>query len=435
MVSSLLGRLKARSERKKTESPDYIAPSEKLSDYSKCFKDTVKKAFRIEGPCISACETGELGTMPLGQHMFPGSGLGQTAIGVGGGAALGLGFALMEMLGERAMEEKEEGEHGHEHGHEHEEAADTLRNKNAYTTKYINPTGSKYALTRSPIPSLKDYDVDELIDTMNEVERLEKLESPSRYKKFKEAMKNFGRQFKLAGKAVKEGTKYTYRMARGSKEDRRKLKSEILSDGATALTGELFGCIGASEITEAVLGTLLAGSLSYTNPLFWAAWGGSLIPAYIAGSAVVAGKLAYKEYKEQKTVESLNMPEGKMDELYSLAEKLDYKELNWLEDGQTFSTKLPDGRTAYAYRRTAVKGEVRDDLREKHYKEAFKDSYRKVATFPFRVLNCDRDFVDFYVPSLRYKDVRKEKDEKFLSPLVEAAKKELGAKDYHRHAH
>ena len=124
-------RRNARRERKRGEDPDYVPSGEKLRDYSKCLRDTVKKAFRIEGPCISACETGELGTMPLGQHMFPGSGIGSTAVGMGGGAVLGLGFALMEMLGERAMEETQDHERGHEHY--------THDSKKQLPTNYVNP--------------------------------------------------------------------------------------------------------------------------------------------------------------------------------------------------------------------------------------------------------------------------------------------------------
>lgn len=228
---------------------------EKVEDYCRHYKDNIRRALRVEGPCITAVEFGELLAVLTGKA-------GYLAVRAGFGIVAGTGIMTVTLTGDEEMEERE--------------------SKSAYG------------------------------------------------------------EFKKSYEALKLGAKRVYDTCmNGTKHEKEKLKRDLKRNAETAIFGELFGCVGVSAITEAAIISALGGGLL--------AWGASLIPTYIIGSAVVASKLAYDEYREQKVVGRLSLPEGEAEEFAEiLGKEYSYSEVKRDKNGRTRGAEfnLRDGTRA-----------------------------------------------------------------------------------------
>lgn len=228
---------------------------EKVEDYCRHYKDNIKKALRVEGPCITSVEFGELLSVPTG-------GAGYLAVRAGFGIVAGTGIMTAALTGDEELEEKE--------------------SKSVYG------------------------------------------------------------EFVKSYEALKVGAKRIYNTyTRGSKDEKAKLKRDLKRNAETAVFGELFGCVGVSAITEAAIISALGGGLL--------AWGVSLIPTYLIGSAVVASKLAYDEYREQKVISRLSLPDAEAEEFAeSLGKEYSYGEVKRDKTGRTRSAgfRFRDGTRA-----------------------------------------------------------------------------------------
>ncbi len=228
---------------------------EKAGDYCRHYRDNIRRALRVEGPCITAVEFGELLSVPTGKA-------GYFAVRAGFGMVAGTGIMTAALTGDSELEEKE--------------------------------------------------------------------------------LKSTYGEFRKSYEALKVGVKRIYNTyTRGSKDEKAKLKRDLKRNAETAIFGELFGCVGVSAVTEAAIISALGGGLL--------AWGASLIPTYIIGSAVVASKLAYDEYREQKVVGRLSLPEGEAEEFAEiLGKEYPYSEVKRDKNGRTRSAEfnLRDGSRA-----------------------------------------------------------------------------------------
>lgn len=146
---------------------------------------------------------------------------------------------------------------------------------------------------------------------------------------------SFYGEFRKSYEALKLGAKRIYNTCKGgTKAGKEKLKRDLKRNAKTAIFGELFGCIGVSAITEAAIISALGGGIL--------AWGASLIPTYLIGSAVVASKLAYDDYLEQKVVGHLSLPEGEAEEFVEkvLGREYQYSEVRRDKKGRTRSAEF-----------------------------------------------------------------------------------------------
>lgn len=278
---------------------------EKLEDYCHHYKDNIRKALRVEAPCITSVELGELLAVPTGKA-------GYFAVRAGFGIVAGTSIMTAALTGDSELEEKE---------------------------------------------SKSTYD-----------------------------------EFRKSYEALKIGVKRIYNTyTKGSKDERKRLKRDLKRNAETAIFGELFGCVGVSAVTEAAIISALGGGL--------VAWGLSLVPTYIIGSTVVAAKLAYDEYGEQKVIGRLSMPEGEAEEFAeSLGREYSYIEVKRDKKGRMRSAKFD-----------------------------FRDGGR--ATLSRSKIGSDgRATITIKVPKLRYEDAeRKEKYEEELNPILDEAVEILGA--------
>lgn len=193
---------------------------DKLEDYFHHYRDNLRKAFRVEAPCIASVELGELLSVPAGAA-------GHFALRAAFGMTVGTGVMATALTGDEALEEKEPG--------------------------------------------------------------------------------SFYGEFRKSYEAVKAGAKRIYNTYRkGTKQEKEKLNRDLKRNAETAIFGELFGCVGVSAVAETAIISALGGGV--------VAWGASLIPTYIIGSAVIASKLAYDEYGEQKVIGRLSLPEAEAEE-------------------------------------------------------------------------------------------------------------------------
>lgn len=281
---------------------------EKVEDYCRHYKDNIRRALRVEAPCITAVEFGELLSVPTGKA-------GYLAVRAGFGIVAGTSIMTAALTGDEELENKE---------------------------------------------------------------------SKSVYKEFVNSYK-----------ALKLGVRRIYdTYTRGSNDERKRLKRDLKRNAETAIFGELFGCVGVSAITEAAIISALGGG--------FVAWGLSLIPTYLIGSAVVASKLAYDDYKEQKVVGRLSLPDAEAEKFAEiLGREYSYSEVKRDKKGRVSSAEFDfrDGTRAVLSRsRTGSDG---------------------LATLTLKA------------PKLRYDDVakanNKEKYEAELEPILDEAVEVLGA--------
>lgn len=278
---------------------------EKVEDYCRHYRDNIRRALRVEAPCITSVEFGELLSVPTGKA-------GYLAIRAAFGMVAGTGIMTVALTGDEEMEERE--------------------SKSAYG------------------------------------------------------------EFKKSYEALKLGAKRVYNAYRnGTKHEKEKLKRDLKRNAKTAIFGELFGCVGVSAVTEAAIISALGGGLL--------AWGVSLIPTYIIGSAVVASKLAYDEYREQKVVGRLSLPEGEAEE---------FAEILGREYSYGWVKRDKNGRTRSA-------------------EFNFRDGTRAVLSRS-KIGSDGRATITIRAPKLRYDDSEtKENYEEELKPLLDEAAEFLGA--------
>lgn len=275
---------------------------EKVEDYCCHYRDNIRKALRVEGPCIASVEVGELLA----------AGGGYLAVRAAFGIATGTGIMTASLTGDSELEEKE---------------------------------------------------------------------SKSTYGEFRKSYE-----------ALKVGVKRIYNTyTRGSKDEKAKLKRDLKRNAKTAIFGELFGCVGVSAVTEAALISALGGGLL--------AWGISLIPTYIIGSAVVASKLAYDAYGEQKVVGRLSLPDAEAEEFAGiLGKEYPYNEVKKDKNGRARSAEFN-----------------------------FRDGTRALLSRS-KIGSDGRAILTLRVPKLRYGDSEtKEMYEEELKPMLDEAAEFLGA--------
>ncbi len=286
-----------------TSEPAFL---EKVDDYCHHYRDNIKKALRVEAPCITSVEFGELLSVPTGKA-------GYLAIRAAFGMVAGTGIMTTALTGDEELEDKE--------------------SKSAYG------------------------------------------------------------EFRKSYEALKLGAKRIYNTYKsGPKSEKEKLKQDLKRNAETAIFGELFGCVGASALTEAAIISALGGGIL--------AWGISLIPTYIIGSAVVASKLAYDEYKEQKVVGRLSLPDVEAEEFAEIL-------------GREYS---------YSW---GVKKDKMGMTKSAEFN--FRDGTRAVLSRS-KTGADGRATITLKVPKLRYDDSEaKEKYEGELEPLLGEAVEALGA--------
>lgn len=278
---------------------------EKVEDYCHHYRDNIRKALRVEAPCIASVEFGELLSVPTGKA-------GYLAVRAGFGIVAGTSIMTAALTGDAELENKE--------------------SKSVYG------------------------------------------------------------EFMNSYKALKLGTKRIYdTYTKGSKDERKRLKRDLKRNAETAIFGELFGCVGVSAITEAAIISALGGGI--------VAWGLSLIPTYIIGSVVVASKLAYDEYKEQKVVGRLSLPEAEAEEFAEiLGKEYSYSEVKKDKNGRTRRAEFN-----------------------------FRDGTRAVISRS-KIESDGRATMTLRVPKLRYDGSEtKEKYEDELKPILDEAVEFLGA--------
>ena len=340
----------------KANIPDYNSlkkhnKKDSVREYFSHFKDVFNKSLRIEVPCISACELGEVGFLPLFQTLTSNYWLGQAG-SLGMGAIAGGTLATMTFIGEQELEMQE-----HHHHHDHE----------------------------------CDHHHDE----------------PSLEELLKQT--TVGYHVKRTGKAFKEGVKTTYNTIRHEDKDKRRMFHDRLKTaGITTLFAEIFGCIGAAELSAFTVGTLVGGtSLTFTNPVFWAVWGSAIIPAYLMGSSAVALKLGKDEFNKTKNLYEFCSDKNQFDNVYEIAKK----HFNCTDlKNRKFSINLDDEQEIIVKQKTP---------------DSVKNVYDHITTMGFRMINKESDLIQITCKNLHKKDARKDIYSEILKPFVTDLENEL----------